>query len=74
MRKLLIIILLAGLSKISLSQLVWNLQNSGTTSNLNCIYVKNLPNFQREIFVCGDFGVILKTSNNGLIWAVSEGY
>jgi photosystem II stability/assembly factor-like uncharacterized protein len=67
MKKLLIIILFAGLSNISLSQSVWNLQNSGTLSNLNEVYLQyNQLGF--TIWIVGDNGTILRSSNNGLIW------
>lgn len=54
------------LSDYSSGQPYWHIQNSGTTSNLNSI--KHRPTVIGEIFIAGDNGVILLTTNYGLAW------
>ena len=49
------------------SQPVWNYQNSGTTNDLNRIIIKNINN-GLMLFVTGDNGTILRSSNLGLLW------
>jgi photosystem II stability/assembly factor-like uncharacterized protein len=46
------------------AQYIWNHQQSNTTSNLNCV------NFidDNKGLICGDNGVILKTTNKGENW------
>jgi len=50
-----------------ISQPTWNYQNSGTTNNLNSISIRYSKTDQM-LFIAGDDGTVLKSSNMGLIW------
>ncbi|MEP7146038.1 MAG: hypothetical protein ABI792_03400, partial [bacterium] len=63
MKILIVFLLVLILSNHSISQPVWNFQNSGTTSNLNRIISSG-----QMLYICGDNGTILRSSNSGLIW------
>jgi len=67
MKKIIVILLLLGFVEGSFSQPVWYQQNSGTTNNLNKIYLHYALSGQ-ILFIVGDNGTILRSSNQGLIW------
>ncbi|MEO8666499.1 MAG: hypothetical protein ABI462_13490, partial [Ignavibacteria bacterium] len=67
MKILTVIFLLSILSNHSISQPVWNFQNSDTTSNLNEIFLIS-PYSRPTLFIAGDNGTILRSTNLGLIW------
>lgn len=69
MKILFSLLFLFGIINQTLTQPVWNLQNSGTTSNLNRIYLRYGNTFlEQTLFITGDKGVILKSTNSGLLW------
>ena len=57
-----LLLVVLAFSTTSYSQ--WQLQNSGTSENLNDVAILN----QSAAIVVGDNGTILKTSNNGNEW------
>ncbi|MBK8551907.1 MAG: T9SS type A sorting domain-containing protein [Ignavibacteria bacterium] len=67
MKTITVILVTIFFSSISLSQPTWNYQHSGTTNNLNRIIVKYNQN-GNSLFVAGDNGTILRSSNSGLMW------
>ncbi len=60
-----LLLIVIALNQISHSQ--WQIQNSGTTENLNDITVVPYTN-GNSVFIVGDDGTILKTTNNGNEW------
>ena len=52
-----------GFTKLH-AQYIWTPQQSNTTSNLNCV---NFIDASKGL-ICGDNGVILKTTNKGVNW------
>ena len=66
MKTILLILFIIFSTEIS-SQPIWNYQNSGTTNDLNRIIIRTSNSIQ-TLFVVGDNGTILKSSNFGLIW------
>jgi len=67
MKTIIIFILIIITCEQTTSQPAWNYQNSGTTNNLNRIIIKYINNGQM-LFIAGDNGTILRSSNYGLIW------
>lgn len=49
------------------SQPTWIQQNSGTTNSLNRLIVTS-QNYEQRLFIVGDNGTILRTSNFGQVW------
>ncbi len=64
-----VVLIIIIFSTLSSAQPVWNYQYSGTTNNLNRIIRKNSTNGP-QLFVVGDNGIILRSSNSGLIWEI----
>jgi hypothetical protein len=60
-----LLLLMFFFNPLILSQ--WQIQNSGTTENLNDITVAPYTN-GNPVFIVGDDGTILKTTNNGNEW------
>ncbi|MDQ3019999.1 MAG: YCF48-related protein [Bacteroidota bacterium] len=67
MKSLISILFILCFISQSFAQPVWNIQNSGTMSNLNDIQLKSSISGQ-ALLVVGDYGVILKSTNSGFIW------
>lgn len=64
---IIIVIMLLNAAHNVKSQPVWNYQNSGTSNNLNKIIIQYSAS-GIVLFVVGDNGTILRSSNRGLIW------
>ncbi len=65
MKNFTLLFMVIALNQISHSQ--WQIQNSGTTENLNDITVVPYTN-GNSVIVVGDNGTVLKTTNNGNEW------
>ena len=65
MKNFTLLLVLFTYSSILYSQ--WQIQNSGTTENLNDV-TKAPYTIGNSVFVVGDNGAILKTTNNGNEW------
>ncbi len=65
--KILSILFILVLSTKIISQPVWTIQNSGTSNDLNKIYLKGY-NMSHSLFVIGDNGTIMRSINSGTSW------
>ncbi|MFZ1320594.1 MAG: T9SS type A sorting domain-containing protein [Ignavibacteria bacterium] len=61
------ILLILIISTKLISQPVWTIQNSGTSNDLNKIFLKGY-NMSYSLFVIGDNGTILRSTNSGTSW------